>query len=129
MNTVHAKADDVIVCTFSSDNWTSDVELVETSDGRFDIRVAIARHQSPRPCPSVPHMGVVGLEAWAAARGAQALWLETADFVDIAHPLAGACFTAIDADACVAKLDELAAAGFTVPDRARFALRDASIEA
>lgn len=111
-------------CRFSSDNWRSDVYAFEHVDAGFVVHVAGRRLVGE--CPEVDFALLynrvptpdAAIADFTAQHDRQMKWLETAERVAIGLPEDGATFCLPTLGDLLAKLIELRALGYHVPQSA-----------
>lgn len=99
-------------CRFSSDNWKSDVYVYESSGGFVTV---VAGNRLVGDVPPLLPIKHENTDEWLAAYRAQRNFMETAEHAPIELPHAGEGFTDYTAADCVARLLQLRALGYHVP--------------
>lgn len=109
-------------CRWSSDNFASDVYVYEYVHGGFNIHVAGNRIVGN--VPPLPNILEVGNDEFVAAHRRQMDFVRSAKHAPIGLPHDGETFNEPDIPATIARLLELRAAGYIVPEYALEALRE-----
>jgi hypothetical protein len=110
-------------CRWSSDCYQSDVYVYESNEG-FMIHVASRKYVSDIKRPSYPGPGIENLSKYLAIDCPK--WLKSSHLEPIGLPLDGKSFCLETAAEAAAKLEELRAMGYIVPQYAIDCLRQES---
>lgn len=114
-------------CRWSSDNWKSDVYVYGDVSG--GITCHVAGNRIVGDIPEVPAIGSVSEEEWRKAMQASREYMDKAAHVAIGLSLDGKSFNEPDEAAMAARLLQLRAEGYSVPQHAIDALLEEAAEA